>query len=225
MSQPPRHPRAKPAAQVEETQVLAALDRAVRHHERGAPAAPSWAILEHLGVPRRSGEARLVRAALRALDAAGQIEVSHPHGVEAWALTDKGRRRLRRVQRAGQLTPLPESPQHRRWRDAQTLAGQELERFARGLREQLERGLALLDAGEPAPSDTWFELADALRREARLVGSATHCLREWPEPDERTADIDSRLEPGEETLDLDARERRRALRMGRRNVALWRARN
>jgi hypothetical protein len=225
MSQPPRHLRAKPAEQVEETQVLAALDRAVRHHERGAPAAPSWAILEHLAIPRRSGKARLVRAALRALDDTGQIEVSHPHGVEAWALTGTGRRRLRRAQRAGRLAPLPESPQHRRWRSAQTLAGKELERFTRGLREQLERELALLDEGEPASSDTWFELAEALRHECRLVGSATHCLREWQEPDERTADIDSRLEPGEETLDLNARERRRALRMGRRNVALWRTRN
>lgn len=163
-----------------------------------------------------------MRAVLLALAEAGQIEISHPHGVEAWALTVTGRRRLARARRAGRVPALPESPQHLRWRNARTLAGEELERFSRELRGQLERTLALLDAERPAPSDAWFELAEALRHECRLVGSATHCLYEWNEPDECTADVDTRLEPGDEELDARIRDRRRALRMGRRNLALWR---
>lgn len=222
MSKSQPHPNARPAEPPSEALILAALDRAVRHRERGAPTAPIWAILEHLAVPRRSAEARRVRAVLEALRRANRVEVSHPHGVEAWALTLSGRRRLRRAERAGTIPSLPESPQHREWRSARALASQELERFSRGLREQLNRALLLLDADEPAPSDTWFELAEVLRRDCRRLGSASHCLHEWLEPHDQIADLDDHIEPDDLKLDPSARDRRRARRMGRRNVRLWR---
>ena len=71
-------------------------------------------------------------------------------------------------------------------------------------------------------SDAWFELAETLRRAARRVGSAGHCLYEWPEPGDARADLDDRREPEDRCLRPPLRRRRRALRAGRRNIALWR---
>lgn len=222
MSKPQRPPRSYEAEQASRDLLMAALERAVRHRATGSPAAPLWAILDHLALTRRSGAARDVRASLRALREAGLIELSRPHGVQAWELTASGRRRLRRVQLSGSLAPLPEAPQHREWRLARTLAAEEIERFVRGLREGLERAGQLLESDPPAPSDVWLELADALRHDCRRVGSAIYCLYEWAEPSDELPDDDTRSLPGEERLDPSERNRRRARRMGRRNFRLWR---
>lgn len=222
MSNPQRSPRAHEAQRGLEDLIMAALERAVRHRATDSPAAPLWAILEHLALSRRSGAARDVRAALRALGDAGLIELSRPHGVQAWELTASGRRRLRRAQLSSSLPPLPEAPQHREWRLARMLASEEIERFAAGLREGLERGLQLLESDPPPPSDAWFELADTLRHDCRRVGSAIYCLHEWVEPSDELPDHDARSLPGEENLDPGERNRRRARRMGRRNFRLWR---
>jgi hypothetical protein len=201
---------------------MAALERAVRHRATGSPAAPIWAILDHLAMTRRSSAARDVRATLRALRGAGLIELTRPHGVQAWELTASGRRRLRRAQLSGSLPPLPEAPQHREWRLARMLAAQEIERFGGGLRERLERAAQLLETDPLPPSDAWFELADTLRNDCRRVGSAIYCLHEWAEPSDELPDHDGRSLPGEEGLDPGERNRRRARRMGRRNFRLWR---
>jgi hypothetical protein len=221
MSKPQRRSHAKPAERPSNALVLAALERAIRHRTGDAHVAPIWVILDHLQLPRRSAEARHVRAVLGELTAAGRLEASHPHGVDAWGLTDAGRRQLGQARRGGSTPALPESPQHRDWRNARTGAGQEIERFARRLRECLDDASLLLDAPEPAPSDMWFELAEALRRACWRLGSASHCLYEWPEPQDEIADVDSRDDPGDATLEADERDRRRARRMGRRNVRLW----
>jgi DNA-binding transcriptional regulator PaaX len=221
MSKPQRRPHAKPAQRPSNALVLTALERAIRHRAGDAHVAPIWAILDHLQIPRRSGEARRVRAVLEELSTAGQLEVSRPHGVDAWALTDTARRQLARARRDGLTPALPESPQHREWRNARTSAGQEIERFARRLRECIDDASLLLDASEPVPSDMWFELAEALRSACWRLGSASHCLYEWPEPQDGIADVDSRDDPGDATLEADERDRRRARRMGRRNVRLW----
>jgi len=57
----------------------------------------------------------------------------------------------------------------------------------------------------PAFSDQWFELAERLRSDCWMLGSASHCLHEWAEPDDRYADIDEGVP-------------------GRRNLRLWRDR-
>ncbi len=100
---------------------------ATKPHHR--PAVPVWAILEHLALRPRSATARHVRARLEALHAAGSLDCVRRHGVTTWALTSSGRRRVRRAVRGGELPPLPESPQHRAWRNARVAAAQELERF------------------------------------------------------------------------------------------------
>jgi hypothetical protein len=222
MSEPRRRPRDREAQRALQDLVMAALERAVRHRATGSPAAPFWAILDHLALSRRSGAARDVRATLRALRDAGLIELSRPHGVQAWELTASARRRLRRARLSGSTPALPEAPQHREWRLARMLAAQERERFSAGLRERLEQATQLLDTDPPPPSDAWLELADALRRDCRRVGSAIHCLHEWVEPADELPDHDTRSLPGEEDLEPAERNRRRARRMGRRNFRLWR---
>lgn len=164
--------------QIPDVTVLAAIDRAERH--RGRPGVPVWLVYEHLGIPRRS---RRVRAQLQALVQDGVIEQRRAHGVDIWALVPSGRRRL---QGAGRVD-LPESPQHRAWRNARTLAAQEIERFRATMRDAVTEASALLS--DTPGSDAWFELAERLQRAARRLGSATYCLHEWMEPDGSTRTI------------------------------------
>ena len=138
--------------EIPDVTVLAAIDRAERH--RGRPGVPVWLIFEHLGIPRRS---RRVRAQLQALVEGGSIEQRRAHGVDVWALASNGRRRLRGAGRVD----LPESPQHRQWRNARTPAAQEIERFRASRWVTLPtEASALLD--DTPGSDVWFELAEGL---------------------------------------------------------------
>jgi hypothetical protein len=202
--------------------VLAAIERAERHRTNDVPGVPIWAITEHLDIPRRSGKARHVRSRLGAFEAAGSLESSRFRQVQIWALTPAGRRRLRRAVRAGDIPQLPESPQHRTWRRARTIAAEEMERLRRSLRKTLAVAAGLLDSDRAVHSDRWFELAERLSMEAAQLGTAVHCLHEWAEPDERRADIDSRREPSDRRLAPDERGRRRYRRISRRNIFLFR---
>jgi hypothetical protein len=201
--------------------VLAAIDRGERHKPVRPPGVPVWRVYDHLSIAKRSELARHVRARLDALEAVGSIARSRRRGVQTWALTSSGRRRLTQARRAGKLPELPESPQHRAWRNARTAAAQEIDRFLVSVRDGLDEAVSLLDAEPAAMSDAWFELGERLQRDCRRVGSATHCLREWSEPDDAHADIDDRLDPADERFDPAERAKRRARRTGRRNVALW----
>ncbi len=221
MPDPDHEPRATAPDQPSDELVLAAVERAARHQARDTPAVPVWAILEHLSVPRRSAAARHVRSRLAVLHAAGRLALSRRHGVPTWALTGSGSQRLRRARRDGGVGPLPESPQHREWRNARTAASQEIERFREGLRERLAQAVLLLDAEQPPHSDAWLELAEELQRACRRVASASHCLYEWTEPDDESADVDEHVEPDDARLDEHERARRRARRAGRRNIRLW----
>jgi hypothetical protein len=221
MPDPDRRTRAKHREAPSDELVLAAIERAERHRAKENPAVPAWAILEHLDVARRSATARHIGSRLDVLEAAGSLERSRRHGIPSWELTDDGCRRLQRARREGWLPVLPESPQHRAWRNARTAAAQEIERFHAGLREQLHAAALLLDADPPSQSDAWLELAETLQRSCRRVGSATHCLREWTEPDDARADIDEGVDPADAQLHPSERIHRRALRAGRRNIGAW----
>jgi hypothetical protein len=201
--------------------VLAALDRAARHRARDTGAVPVWAIFEHLAIARRSAAARQVRIRLDVMHAAGWISLSRQHGVQAWEMTGVGSRHLRRERRAGRVPPLPESPQHSAWRNAHTLAEQEIGRLRGAVLIRLDEAERLLDAQPPADSDAWLEIAEGLQRACRRLGSAVYCLHEWAEPDDARADIDERLGPDELKLDRAEQIVRRARRAGRRNTRLW----
>ncbi len=201
--------------------VLAALERASRHAAETVDAVPVWSILDHLALAPRSAAARGIRARLGSLRAAGWLERSRRHGVITWELTSAGRCRLRQARLAGEDLQLPESPQHRAWRQARDAAAQEIERFRTSLQERLDEAQALLGAQAAPRSDAWFELADSLRQACRRLGSASHCLYEWVEPDDLHADLDEHLDPTDDALEAGERARRRARRAGRRNVRLW----
>jgi len=204
--------------------VLAAVDRAVRHQQKGTPrAVPAWAVYEHVDVSSRSRAGRCVRARLAALDGSA-LTRGKRHGVETWELAAAGRRRLSRLRAKGKLPGLPESPQHRAWREARTEAEQRIEGFRTALLEDVQRAHDLLGTphtpGRPL-SDVWFELGERLQQECRRLASATHCLGEWCEPDDARADVDHHTDAGDRALDAKERARRQARRAGRRNMRLW----
>jgi hypothetical protein len=205
--------------------ILAAVERAVRHRGQGRAAAPRWAILAHLAIPRRSGAARALARQLDALCSEGALVSSRAHGVDLLALSPAGRALLLERRHEGASLELAESPQHAAWRNARTAASQEIERFRRRLGASVEAATLLLAAAAQVDSDTWFELGERLQRNCWLLASATHCSYEWPEPDDALPDIDSYAEaPGSHPARRDpaALARRRARRAGRRNISLWR---
>jgi hypothetical protein len=204
--------------------LLAAIRRAALHDPRGRGRTPIWTLLEHLDIPRRTVRARAVRARLLALERRGWLEQLSTRGVPTWALTSSGTRRLKRAERLGFEIALPESPQHRTWRQAQTLAAREIERFAERLRVSTVEVelLTQSDRLEEIPSDRWLELGARMARDARLLASAQHCMSEWPEPDEDSADVDTLSSLGDEQLGHDRLRALRVLRAGRRNTLMWR---
>jgi hypothetical protein len=217
----PRSAATPPAEHPSDALTLAAVDRAQRH--RGASPMPVavWSILEHLAVRRRSAAARHVRRRLSALLAAGYLEHGRRGGIPTWALSSAGNAHLRRERESGEVPELPESPQHRAWRNARTAAAQEIQRFHARLRERVHAAERLLDESPQPPSDVWLAMGEDLRGDCRRLASASHCLREWPEPSDSRADIDDLHEPSDAELEPDVRKARRSRRGGRRNIRLW----
>lgn len=221
MANPSQKPQLPPAERPSDAVLLAALQRAVRQERGSRGTATGAALLAHLDVGPRSAAARHVQTRLGLLLAAGWLERTPRHGVATWRLTEAGAAYLASASAGAGAPALGESPQHRAWRSARVGAAQELERFRRSLDAQLERGARLLDSSTPEHSDAWFALAESLARACWRLGSATHCLHEWPEPDERGADVDAHREPADAQLEACERARRQARRRGRRNVRLW----
>jgi hypothetical protein len=166
--------------------MLAAVERATRHDLHGGPDVGWGRVVEHLGFTRSGWTTRRLRPQAEALEAAGLLVRSNRQGFPHWGLTEKGRRRLQRARRAGKVGPLPEAPQHRAWREARVLAAERMSDFRQSARDALREATRLLDAD--CDSGTWHGLSERLRSEFDRIGSATFCLREWPEPDDAHAD-------------------------------------
>jgi DNA-binding PadR family transcriptional regulator len=167
--------------------ILAAIERAVCHRGRNEPAESLSSIKEHLGLPHNGWTTLQIRPKLEELEAAGLIEKSRRSSSDVWGLTAKGRRRLGAVRR--RLT-LPESRQHRIWREARIAAAERITGFRGDLRSALDEAIALLDTDQEADSATWYECSESLHQSGRRLASAIHCLREWPEPDDSKPDTD-----------------------------------
>ena len=204
--------------------VLAAIQRAARHRARAHEGVPVWVIRAHLHIPARSRDARRLRARLHVLESRDLLSTGGRSGVVLWSLTEDGQQRLRAARAEGGVSVLPESPQHIAWRQARAAAQERMVEFDRTLGEAVLDTFALLDAGragQPAHSDEWFAIGERLQRGCRRIGSASHCLYEWTEPSDDEADLDDRREPGDDRLEPAERDRRRARRVSRRNIALW----
>jgi DNA-binding PadR family transcriptional regulator len=181
-------PERTPDAPISDDMILAAIERAARHRNPKSPPGITLPTLkEHLGVPHHGGTTRQLRPRLKTLETAQLIEQYRRKEAEAITLTDTGQRRLDAAR--GEIT-LPEAPQHQLWREAQLAAGNRIAGFRGDLRGALDEAIALLEADQDADSNTWFEISERLRHTSRLVASAIHCLREWPEPDDSRVDID-----------------------------------
>jgi hypothetical protein len=89
---------------------------------------------------------------------------------------------------------LPEAPQHREWRTARTAATERIDVIRERLRDTLSDADKLLDSAQGGDSDSWFALSSRLSTRCDRPGSATYCLREWPEPDDAHADRDDSSE-------------------------------
>lgn len=197
--------------------ILAALDRAVRHRDEGGPITVQ-SIHEHLALSPRSRAARHVRTRLHGLAESGAVERSRARGFVLWGLTSAGSASLTRARRSRSIE-LPESPQHRAWREARASAEQEIERFHTDAIDAITDAMRLVES--ESPSDALFAVAERLRGELWRLASATHCLSEWPEPDDATADVDDRLDTRERQLTRAEQTVLRAMRAGRRNVINW----
>lgn len=174
-----------PAMPLADDVILAALARA-ELHKGGEPGVLYVTLVEHLGLRKGSVTSRRLRPRLAELVAAGDVEEFRRRGCDLLTLTRKGKRRVR----AAEPVSLPESPQHRRWREGRAVAAERFTGFRDEVRSALDGAAALLADGD-ASSDAWYVLAGQLERACKRVGSATHCLREWAEPSDDAADVPS----------------------------------
>src|ERR1700733_8238327 len=172
-------PEPTPDASLTDDMILAAIERAERHRNPKSPPG--------IRLPTLGGTTRRLRPRLKTLKHAELIEQSRRNGPDAITLTDTGQRRLDAVR--GGIT-LPEAPQHQVWREAQLAAGQRIAGFRSDLRGTLDEAITLLEADHESDSNTWFDISERLRHTSRLLASAIHCLREWPEPNDSQLDID-----------------------------------
>jgi hypothetical protein len=182
---------------VSDAQLLAAIHRAEVHDQHDDASRAD--IAAHLGFVHNSWTTRRLQPQIDALRSAGRLRDVRRNGLDLLALTATGRRALEKAQSADAVI-LAESPQHRKWRHSRTMAGDRIDGFREALRTSIAEVGALLDA-QQTPSEAWFEFGKRLSAECKRLGSATHCLFEWAEPDDARADVDEVL--------------------GRRNVTGW----
>jgi hypothetical protein len=176
--------------------VLAAIERAEGHQAGNGPGVSHAAVVDHLGLRRSSHTGRRLRPTFEALKTAGLIDQPRRRGLKLWGLTSRGRKRLQAARRDGEVGPLPESPQHRAWREANSAADEHIEGLRKELRRTLEDVAIQLKPDREASSETWFDAGERLQRACNRLGSATYCLHEWSEPDDSRADIDEGQRPG-----------------------------
>jgi hypothetical protein len=145
--------------------VLIAIDRAYRHrlHPEN-PGASMSAIKEHLGLPHTGATTVRLRPVWQTLEADKLIEQTRRRSIVFWQLTRNGHRRLATALDASELYPLPESPQHRKWRVTHAAAGERIEGFHADLAELLDEAATLLDASRQPASGEWYALCIRHRR-------------------------------------------------------------
>ena len=82
------------------------------------------------------------------------IESRKARGYTHWRLTSDGRKQLAKARRKREDLQLPESPQHRLWRDARATAARRIDGIREQLRATLSEATNLLDAD--GDSDAYF---------------------------------------------------------------------
>jgi hypothetical protein len=172
---------------VAENLVLAATERAQLHGSACGDPVSLIEIAAHLGFDKGAYTTRQMRPLLAGLTEARALEASRRFSREHWALTSAGRALVARARGDGEQLELPESPQHRLWREKHTQAVEGMDDYRARLREALAQTDGLID-GKSGDSLAWQTLTKRLKVRSELLGSAIHCAREWPEPDDRKRD-------------------------------------
>ena len=174
---------------VSELEVLAAVARAEVHLTRHRPYLSD--IANHLGW-RYNGAATIrMRPHLRSLTDAGFLSTREPSPrwprSQKWSVTDKGRRRLA----SGGPVPLPESPQHRRWRQDRDVAAWAIDAARVEFEEALAEAEALVTDEEQRSRLGESAVHRAIRKFESTLQAYALAIRmceQWPEPSDSAAD-------------------------------------
>ena len=148
-------------------------------------------LAEHLGFVRGPWTARGLRPQLDALIDAGALERVKRQGMVRLVLTEQGRTQAAQARRT---VTLPESPQHRAWRQTRKKAVERIDGLRKDARRAVQDAGRLLNA-EQVDSETLLLLAVRLKEALQYHGSATYCAREWAEPDDAHADTEDDRPP------------------------------
>jgi DNA-binding MarR family transcriptional regulator len=178
-----------PTGPVSEIEVLAALARAELHVTRRGPYISD--ISNHLGW-RFSGAATLrLRPPLARLVSAGLVTTveppRHKRRGQIWTTTAGGRRR---VASAGPVD-LPESPQHRRWRQDRDVAAWALEDVRVRAAAVMDEAYDLLTDEEghrPLADEDVYWLIRRFEARFKAFALAIRMCERWPEPSDAEAD-------------------------------------
>ncbi len=202
-----------PYEPVPDVLILAAIERAIRHGTE-----PVWIVTvgEHLGFRHTAHTTRRLRRDLERLAAPQNrcVDQVEQHGRECWTLTATGKTWIARQRERGTVGDLPESPQHHTWRKARVEAAQRIEGFKALLWRATEEAARLEGVADLPPSAWWFDLAERLGAAFWLVGSATYCRDEWPEPSNDCIDTDPDPGPPPGRRALTAWDEREAIAEG-----------
>jgi hypothetical protein len=182
-----------PSGPVSELEVLAALARSELQATTRYPGLEG--IAHHLGW-RFSGQAtRHLRPNLDRLTAAGLVATENPRPHEPrrqeWTITPAGRLRLA----SAAPVDLPESPQHRRWRQDRDVGAWALPAVQAEAWTVTEEVYELLTMHPTRLPDLTDDLVQGLARRFDEAFAATtlaiRMCRQWPEPSDLSADDDA----------------------------------
>lgn len=179
-----------PPGPVSDLEVLAALARAELHATRWKPYLSD--VAQHLGWKSSGGAARRLRQHLSRLTSAGLVTTKgpppHRAHTQRWATAAAGRRRLAS---AGPID-LPESPQHRRWRQDRDVAAWALPAAREQTWVVVEEVYELLSSREevrPFHSDDFvYGLSRRFEEAFQSYGLAFRMCEQWPEPSDLAPD-------------------------------------
>jgi len=153
--------------------ILAALERAELHDGRpDDPAVLYAAVVDHLGLKMGSSTGYWFRPRFRALEDVGLVTSAKRNGLIVHALTGAARQRLRSARAADRLGELPESPQHRRWREARAEAAERIGEYRWGGRASTWARRRTASASGRSRATTPPTLTTV-----RAAGDATHAPR------------------------------------------------
>jgi hypothetical protein len=171
-------PTTKPTPESPPTErlLLAAIDRAYRHRRRSEnPGVRLASVKEHLGLGIGSASTRRLRPLWDGLHAACLIELSEARGQPLWRLTSAGVERLQAARKSGELV-LPESPQHRHWREARSTASEQITSFRDELRAAPADAADLLVIEPPSPTPGVRRATDGRKRARAWAGRSIACV-------------------------------------------------